>query len=104
VVGSHDSIVICDRPTTALTEEMNIMRIEKNSNSVALRNRRGTWVLFMRGQRSAGRRIAGSVFAATEWHNHNGVRYFNLTVGNPKVHAKWAFSLWIYFTLGRRTA
>lgn len=80
------------------------MKIEKNSNSVSLRGRRGHRVLLMNGQRSAGRHIAGPVFATTEWHNHNGVRFFNLTVGNPKVHARWAFQLWIYFTLGRRTA
>ena len=32
-----------------------------------------------------------------EWHNHNGVRYVNLTIGHPHRHAWWAFSLFIYY-------
>lgn len=70
----------------------------------SIRTKRGTRVLLLRKQRSAGRKVAGPVFISTEWHNHNGVRYWNLTVGNPKVHYDWAFQLYIYFTFGRRSA
>lgn len=75
------------------------MKIERTSNAVSLRhNDNRSRVLLMRGQRSAGRHLLGPVFMDTEWHNFHGIKFFNLTVGNPKVHARWAFQLWIYFS------
>lgn len=63
----------------------------------------GRRVLLMREQRSGGRHLLGPIYATTEWHDQRkyGVKtlYYNLTVGNPKVHAKWAFSIWFYIKL-----
>lgn len=53
-----------------------------------------------RKQRSAGKHLIGPVFYTTEFHRHpkyTPVVYWNITVGNPKVHADWAFSFTIYF-------
>ena len=71
--------------------------IWKTSNAVGI----GRRVLLMRGQRSAGRHLVGPIFARTEWLSEGGTRYLNITVGNPKKHAKWAFSLWIYPTIAK---
>ena len=68
----------------------------------SIRTKRGTRVLLQTQQRSAGRHLVGPIWGSTEWHNHGGVRYWNLTIGNPRVHHRWAFSLWIYFTLGSK--
>ena len=31
-----------------------------------------------------------------EWHNHAGVRYLHVRLGNPRVHRRWAFSAYLY--------
>ena len=49
------------------------------------------------GQRSAGRHIKGPVWADFEHHDHDGVGYINLIVGNPKVHYRWAFNFYFYY-------
>lgn len=67
-----------------------------------IRTKKGTRFLLLHGQRSAGRHLVGPVFASTEWHSYpkySRVRYFNLTIGNPKKHYRWAFSAWLYITL-----
>ena len=77
---------------------MNRKLFWKSSNARGI----GRRVLLMREQRSGGHHIIGPVYATTEWHSypeHTKVRYFNLTIGNPKVHTKWAFSIWFYITL-----
>lgn len=35
----------------------------------------------------------------TEWYNHEGIRWFNITVGSPTVHEWWAFSLSVFITM-----
>lgn len=37
-----------------------------------------------------------SRWVSTEWHNHNGVTFINLTVGSPSAHRWWAFSAYLY--------
>jgi hypothetical protein len=78
---------------------MNRKLFWKSSNAVGI----GRRVLLMGGQRSGGKHLIGPIYYHTEWHDQRayGVKplYFNLTVGNPKVHTKWAFSIWVYVTL-----
>lgn len=31
-----------------------------------------------------------------EWHNYNGVRFFNVSIGHPRKHCWWATSITIY--------
>lgn len=38
-----------------------------------------------------------------EWHNYNGVRYLAFGIASPTVHHWWAFYIWIYFTMGRKS-
>ena len=33
----------------------------------------------------------------TEWHNHNGVRWFNISWGNPIKHCWWAMNIYFHF-------
>lgn len=62
------------------------------------RYRRIHWA---RKQRSAGRHLLGPIYLDWEHHRYpktvTPVRYFNLTIGNPKVHYRWAFSIWFYY-------
>jgi hypothetical protein len=62
------------------------------------RNRRR--ITLQRKQRSAGRHLFGPVYASFEHHSHpkyTPVKYINLTVGNPRKHYDWAFSIWVHY-------
>jgi hypothetical protein len=51
-----------------------------------------------RKQRSAGHHFLGPIYFSTEYCSHEGVRFINLTVGNPRVHYRWAFNAYYYLT------
>lgn len=75
------------------------VHFRRRTPELVIRTRRGIRFLLKTQQRSAGRHLFGPVYMQTEWHNYDGVRYFNLTIGNPTVHHRWAFQVWLYFTL-----
>lgn len=50
-----------------------------------------------RRQRSGGKHLVGAIWARGEWYNADGVGYINLSIGNPKVHYRWAFNAYFYY-------
>jgi hypothetical protein len=49
-------------------------------------------------QRSAGKHIPHTpIWVDWEHYHQNGVGFFTLTVGNPRVHYRWAFNAYFYY-------
>lgn len=71
-----------------------VTRLERKLSAGQLNTRR---IKIWTQQRSAGRHIIGPVFARWEHHDWDGMGYLNLTVGNPKVHYRWAFNVFFYY-------
>lgn len=54
-------------------------------------------------QRSAGHHLLGPIYWSWENHKYTGLaHYWNLTVGNPRHHARWAFNAYLYWSFGRK--